>query len=43
MSNFLLICAKGMSPCTLKEDSIILCSRANTNGKNEIWRINFTH
>lgn len=40
-SNFLSSYTKGLNPCTIKDENIILCSRINGDGRGEIWRINY--
>lgn len=40
-NNFLLNYTNGMNPCPLADSSIFYCSRINTEGRGEIWRINY--
>lgn len=40
-SNFLSSYTKGLNPCPIKEQSSILCTRINAEGRGEIWRVNY--
>lgn len=40
-SNFLSSYTRGFNPCPIKEQSSILCSRINAEGRGEIWRVNY--
>lgn len=40
-NNYVSSYSKGMNPCPLSDGSSILCTRNNSNGKSEIWRINY--
>lgn len=40
-SNFLSSYTKGMNPCPIKDESTILCTRVNAEGRGEIWRVNY--
>lgn len=39
--NFLSSYTSGMNPCPVFGESAYLCSRPNSTGKNEIWKINY--
>lgn len=39
--NFLSNITKGMNPYPLKNENAIFCVRANSDGRNEIWKVNF--
>ena len=39
--NFLSSYTTGMNPCPIPGESAYLCSRGNSTGKNEIWKINY--
>jgi len=39
--NFLSSYVSGFNPCPLPDESAILCTRSNSMGLNEIWKINF--
>lgn len=39
--NFLSSYTKGMNPCPLADGHSILCTRMNTAGRGEIWRVNY--
>ena len=41
-NNFLSNYTRGMNPCPLKDAKSVLCSRANAEGRSEIWRIDYT-
>ena len=38
--NYLSSYTSGMNPCTTQEADVMLCVRANANGKGEIWKVN---
>lgn len=40
-SNFLSSYTRGMNPYPINELNTILCSRANADGRGEIWRVNY--
>lgn len=40
-SNFLSSYTSGMNPCPLKGESAFLCTRTNSAGRSEIWKINY--
>lgn len=40
-SNFLSSYTKGMNPCPSKSQNSILCTRMTTDGRGEIWRVNY--
>lgn len=40
-NNFLSSYTSGMNPCPIPNESAILCSRTNNNGKTELWKINY--
>ena len=40
-SNFLSSYTKGLNPCPVKDQSCILCCRTNSEGRGEIWRVNY--
>lgn len=40
-NNFLSSYTSGMNPCPIPGESSYLCSRSNSTGKNEIWKINY--
>lgn len=40
INNFVSSYTNGMNPCPLKGESAFLCTRTNTEGKSEIWKIN---
>ncbi len=40
-NNFLSNYTQGMNPCPIPGESAYLCSRSNSTGKNEIWKINY--
>ena len=40
-NNFLSSYTSGMNPCPIPGESAYLCSRSNSTGKNEIWKINY--
>lgn len=40
-SNFLSSYTKGLNPCPIKGESSVLCCRINTEGRGEIWRVNY--
>lgn len=40
-NNFLSSYTSGMNPCPIPGESAYLCSRPNSTGKNEIWKINY--
>ena len=40
-SNFLSSYTKGLNPCPVNEANSILCTRINSEGKGEIWRVNY--
>lgn len=40
-NNFVSSYTSGMNPCPLKNESTFLCTRTNTEGKSEIWKINY--
>ena len=39
--NFLSSYATGINPCPVPDENAYLCSRTNSTGKNEIWKINY--
>lgn len=41
-NNFLSNYTRGMNPYPLKDGKSVLCSRAGTDGRGEIWRIDYT-
>lgn len=41
-NNFLSSYAKGMNPQPMKTDNSVLCARINSEGRGEIWRIDYT-
>lgn len=40
-NNFLSNFTSGMNPCPIKDTSCILCTRTNSNGKSEIWKVDY--
>lgn len=40
-NNFLSSYMSGMNPCHLKDESTIICARTNSEGRNEIWKVNY--
>lgn len=40
-NNFLSSYAPGMNPCPVKGESAIYCTRTSTDGRSEIWKINY--
>ncbi|MBP5388125.1 MAG: PD40 domain-containing protein [Prevotella sp.] len=40
-SNFLSSYASGFNPCPAGKENILLCTRMNTEGRGEIWRVNY--
>lgn len=40
-NNFLSSYTSGMNPCPVPGESAFLCSRSNSTGQNEIWKINY--
>lgn len=40
-NNFLSSYTQGMNPFPLKEESAFICSRVNSAGRSEIWKINY--
>lgn len=40
-NNFLSSYTSGMNPCPVPGESAFLCSRPNSTGQNEIWKINY--
>lgn len=40
-SNFLSSYASGFNPCPSGKDNVLLCTRMNTEGRGEIWRVNY--
>ncbi len=41
-NNFLSSYTSGMNPCPLKGETAFLCSRTNSAGRSEIWRIDYS-
>lgn len=40
-NNFLSSYTSGMNPCPVPNESAILCARVNTDGRTELWKINY--
>ncbi len=40
-NNFMSNYTNGMNPCTLNKESAFVCTRVNTEGRSEIWKINY--
>ena len=40
-NNFLSSYTKGMNPCPIDGTNSMICTRIGTNGRGEIWRVNF--
>lgn len=40
-NNFLSSYTSGMNPCPVPGESAFICSRSNSTGQNEIWKINY--
>ena len=40
-NNFLSSYTSGMNPCPVPGENAFLCSRSNSTGQNEIWKINY--
>lgn len=40
-NNFLSNYTSGMNPCPLKDETAFICTRINTAGRSEIWKINY--